>query len=468
MSCFYEKKLWDSNLIDRILTYSVLREKLSSENIKYNFNLASFSIQTSIKIYSDRINSLTDSMRNFLFYFENKNSKQFDKNTPLNSYSKIKNSIQDTLLDRLNYSYFSNNLEFKLNTFNFNFYKSPACFKNLLKKNTENSINLSMYKYKTNLMIKLFGFIFIKKKPRQKIIKNKRLEKKVLQTLNSKKMKIRNFKVREVEIEIISELIVEIYKNKEIFAILNKIRSDLKRFNHHLTIKSNVKYFKKNQFFRKFKVWNTVFSNLYDYKIHRKAISYAYFSNFFMDIFTNKKAIKENRSFHNVLMWYFYRNHFRENVFKIPFDNENIELEIKNKISSYNLIFKFNKKFDVFVGKEKKLLYGNKIYSGFPQNQKDQYISIEKYDIEIFGLKFIAKTNSRLAFLEMKKCIFLISNCFLKDRVNFAYKSKLPLKKKFFNFLKDIIFYQIKGYSQTLYCTDISRIVLLPHNSKNV
>jgi|LauGreDrversion4_2_1035121.scaffolds.fasta_scaffold5521985_1 hypothetical protein len=63
------KNTWKNDIIDRILTYSKIKENKSGF-LKFDFQLASFSIQKTLNIYSDKI---------IFFSFYKKFFKNFNK-----------------------------------------------------------------------------------------------------------------------------------------------------------------------------------------------------------------------------------------------------------------------------------------------------------------------------------------------------------------------------------------------------
>ena len=82
--------LWKIDVIDRILTFSLLTKK-SSKNFNMDFYWATFSIQTSVKIYSDRVRLLSSSMESLLFFLPGKINKFLDYD---NKLGKKRNSTE--------------------------------------------------------------------------------------------------------------------------------------------------------------------------------------------------------------------------------------------------------------------------------------------------------------------------------------------------------------------------------------
>jgi len=133
--------LWKIDVIDRILTFSLLTKK-SSKNFNMDFYWATFSIQTSVKIYSDRVRLLSSSMESLLFFLPGKINKFLDYDNKLGKKRNSTELNKFRTYEKLIFCYGLNRIDFRLIfSQKFNFKVNEPVSKKILKKNLKTSSN---------------------------------------------------------------------------------------------------------------------------------------------------------------------------------------------------------------------------------------------------------------------------------------------------------------------------------------
>ena len=126
--------LWKNDIIDQILLYSRSQKK-KYDNFKFSFQIASFSIITSVKLYSDRIDALSVSTEEFLSHMRNEKNRIIDKKNNFKNPVCYKNFNLCHRFERSIFSYDTNNIILRMQMpKNFNFYKKKYLFKNIFSK----------------------------------------------------------------------------------------------------------------------------------------------------------------------------------------------------------------------------------------------------------------------------------------------------------------------------------------------
>ena len=89
MGTIDSKNIWEIDTIDRILAYSKRKEN-AFKFFKFDFQIASFSIQKTLKIYSDKVKMLSASTKDFWKILLNDRAKIIKKNSTSKKVLKIK------------------------------------------------------------------------------------------------------------------------------------------------------------------------------------------------------------------------------------------------------------------------------------------------------------------------------------------------------------------------------------------
>ena len=121
------KDVWTIDIIDKFLLYSAIKGNNEIQKYSSYFQLASFSVQTSVKIYKNRINSLLDLTKNFLFFLKQNKNKIIYQRIKENQSFITENSDRIPFIEKLSSNFLFGNKWFGLFTpgiFNF-FRRNP-------------------------------------------------------------------------------------------------------------------------------------------------------------------------------------------------------------------------------------------------------------------------------------------------------------------------------------------------------
>ena len=88
MGTIDSKNIWEIDTIDRILAYSKRKEN-AFKFFKFDFQIASFSIQKTLKIYSDKVKMLSASTKDFWKILLNDRALIIKKNSTSKKVLKI-------------------------------------------------------------------------------------------------------------------------------------------------------------------------------------------------------------------------------------------------------------------------------------------------------------------------------------------------------------------------------------------
>ena len=169
MGTIDSKNIWEIDTIDRILAFSKRKEN-AFKFLKFDFQIASFSIQKTLKIYSEKVKMLSASTKDFWKILLNDRAKIIKKNSPSKKLLKIKNQSIIFFLKKLFY-FLNENKRLTLLPKNqkFNFLEGKNFYKNYLEKKGLNFPSTShQFYFKLTFYLKKPNnpfFRFICKKP---------------------------------------------------------------------------------------------------------------------------------------------------------------------------------------------------------------------------------------------------------------------------------------------------------------
>ena len=127
--------LWEIDTIDKILLYSAFEGTENFNKSNYYFQLASFSLHTSVKVYTDRINALLDETKTFLFSLKKVENKIGYQKINEKEFLRTKNSRKIFVTERLISNFNFNSKWFGCFSSGINnFFKKKLVFKNFLRK----------------------------------------------------------------------------------------------------------------------------------------------------------------------------------------------------------------------------------------------------------------------------------------------------------------------------------------------
>jgi hypothetical protein len=478
MPKFTSNYLWKNDIIDRIFVYSANKKKKTKDN--FNFQLASFSIQTIIKIYSDRIKALSIYMEDFLYHLEKNKNKIRNEN--IKSKYSIKLNVFKYLLmfERLIMSYSLNkNITGSIIIRKFNFNTIEFFYKKIFLKKNKHLFWTLEYQLSFNFPFKQIILDFFKLRIKQNIKGEEIFEDYVLQVLKLEKIKINHiiYVKKRKKFETKLDIICKGRKLKKIKKILKTIE----------TIKGYI-VFLKNKNLNKF------ISKSLD-----KSNSIVNFLNF-------KKEIGLKKTIRKILFIYiksvFYKKPSTlifilenlDSIFKIKSESEKKEIPCYNfKFFLNNHLIQIKKNYNLFTKNRnnkannfiilKKDFFDNqgKIFGSLVKNYKKFFfeiienkksilhrnqINLVEYSyLKFFKLKSILNIKNNLFFLK-ERCCFLFSNFFLETKINMGFLKKQTLKKKIFDFLNHLIYQLNKKKLQILLKANMDQILIVSHEIK--
>ena len=467
--------LWELNIIDQILKYSKLKKKTSSNSLNHKFGLASLSIQASVDIYSKRINSLSSSTENFLIDLQNNKGELDQKDTVFRSSLKLKNIEKCYFIEKLSFSYSFSNSNFYFELPNSDFYTYEKNYKNvyLEKKSQINAYHEN--KIQLSLFIDLISTLLSVPDSNLTNFKKNMAKEKNLQLMNSKKITIKNILIKPF-MENIQSKKNNLYtkKNllrKKILNNVNEIKNYILNCNNKPLNNINIKFSTKNihtannframnfyQYFRKTRNVITLKKNFRIYENPSIVIHFLYF----LSLFNEKKG---NQIKKTPILISLEKKRIDSNKYNSKNFSSKNSLDFKKKylLDLNNIMFRYEKRFSSFLNKNKKFTKNNDYLNDFLKSEKipkDKKINLNS---KFSGIKLVYNIALNYKFLKKKKCLYLISNSYLTNKVDVDFSLVKFIKKKFFIVLKQIIFYQIKGYCQVLLNGNIGDIKILPH-----
>jgi len=478
MRNFTPNYLWKNDIIDRIFVYSANKKKKTKDN--FNFQLASFSIQTIIKIYSDRIKALSIYTEDFLYHLEKNKNKIGYENIKSNYSTKLNVFKYLLIFVRLIMSYSLNkNITGSIIIRKFNFYTIEYYYKNFFFKKKKHLFYILKYQLSFDFPIKQVILDFFKLRIKQNIKGEEIFEEYVLQVLKLEKIKINH--------------IIYVKKRKKFETKLDIICKG-KKFQKFKKILKTIEIIKGYIFFLKNKNLNKLISKSLD-----KSKSIVNFLNF-------KKEIGLKKTFKKILFMYIKSGFYKrpstlifileniDSIFKIKSESEkkefscyNFKFILKNHLiqikKNYNLFTKnrnnkannfiilnmdfFDNQGKIFGSLVKKL---KKFFFEIIENKKyilqqNQMNLIENSNLKFFKLKSILNIKNKLFFLK-ERCYFLFSNFFLEKKINFVFLKKQTIKKKIFDFLNHLIYQLNKKKLQILLKANMDQILTVSHETK--
>ena len=464
MNSIKVKHIGKNDIMDRILTYSKIKENKSGF-LKFDFQLASLSIQKTLKIYSDKIKIFSVSTTDFLRILINKKLKIRKNDTS----SKKTPGIEELKI----LFYFSSIKKKQIFLFlnhKFNFFRKKEIYLSILEKKKLKSpfvllklyLKLIFFFGSSNCLIfsfnheKKFRFLDFKK---PQIFNSMRIKKQGIiiskKILKNKVIKlVENFyKTKQVwEIDKIFKTFYKI-KCRYIFPYCKNIRNfrniSIDRLdNFYLVSKVN----DKNIFVNKKKKYSS--------KTLCILIKINPVKNFRMKI--NIKRIFEPIFFYTFRISSIFTNEW--------FGNPNTAIFVKKKKILNNPInflkIEFEKNFIFFWKKKKGFSEKNFLFLNFTAYQKES----EKYFCCFLLKKGEFKPNSYIKenffFRKKKICIFIFSNFFRINKRKIKTKMFLNSIRKKFELLKHLIFSQIKNNYKILLNARMNKIYFLSHKKK--
>ena len=151
------QNLWENDIIDKILLHSAFESTENFNKSNYYFHLASFSLHTSVTVYTDRINALLDATKTFLFSLKKDENKIGFQKINEKEFLTTKNSRKIFVTEKLisNFNFNSKWFGFFTSGIN-NFFKKNLYFKNFLRKKK---------KLKKKILFFTIILIFLSKNP---------------------------------------------------------------------------------------------------------------------------------------------------------------------------------------------------------------------------------------------------------------------------------------------------------------
>lgn len=471
--------LWKNDIIDQILLYSKFQKK-QYYNFKFNFQIASFSIITSAKLYSDRIDDLSVSTEDFLSHMRNEKYKIIDKKINHKNPVFYKNFNLCHRFGKFVFSYNTNNIIFKLQMFkNFNFYKKNYLLKNFFSKKqtkfSQKSLNLYissccfLKNTINNLFIPTYNVNFQKKKLLGKNLSYLlNIENKISKVLcyqnvnNSGYRSYMRFKKNQKFLIIKKKM--KTYKMVEDYFIF--LRNKFLPRPISMVSKKNKIIFKKIGYFNNpnsTKKYRSVFFSTDSIRYNNEPLALVGLSINF-DYELEKQIILEKKRKPDYTFIFFLKSPFLYNY---------KSLEVIGKINSYSKINnlckfkkylsnKFEKVFLLLMKKNTKTAFGNLIKYGSYLIPKKLIKFIKILKSKSFFLKTVIGVTKNL-FLIRNNCFFLMTEFFFKNNINIKLKIMPYIKKKIFNFLKYIIFYQSTDWCQPLLNGSMNNIFFICH-----
>ena len=258
---------------------------------------------------------------------------------------------------------------------------------------------------------------------------------------------------------------------KKILNNVNEIKNYILNCNNKPLNNINIKFSTKNihtannframnfyQYFRKTRNVITLKKNFRIYENSSIVIHFLYF----LSLFNEKKG---NQIKKTPILFSLEKKRIDSNKYNSKNFSSKNSLDFKKKylLDLNNIMFRYEKRFSSFLNKNKKFTKNTDYLNDFLKSEKipkDKKINLNS---KFSGIKLVYNIALNYKFLKKKKCLYLISNSYLTNKVDVDFSLVKFIKKKFFIVLKRIIFYQIKGYCQVLLNGNIGDIKILPH-----
>ena len=467
--------LWELNIIDQILKYSKIKKKTSSKSLNHKFCLASLSIQASVDIYSKRINSLSSSTENFLIDLRNNKGELDQRDAVFKSLPKLKNVDKCYFIEKLSFSYSFSNSNFYYELPNSDLYIYKKNYKNLYleKKSPINAYHEN--KIQLSLSIDLRSILLNVPNSNQSNFKKDLAEEKNLQITISKKKTIKNILIKPLmENSQPKKNNLCTKKNllrKKILNNVNEIKNYILNCNkkplNNINIKSSTKNihttnnFKGMNLYQYFKKTRNVLTLKKNFGIYEHPSIVIHFL-YFLSLFNEKKG---NLLKKKIILFSLEEKKIDSNEYNSKNFSSKNSLNLKKKYLFVlnNIMFRYEKRFSSFLIKNKKFSKNTDYLNDFLKSEKipkDKKINLNS---KFSGIKLVYNVNLNYRFLKKEKCLYSISNSYLTNKVDLDFPLVKFIKKNFFILLKQIIFYQIKGYCQVLLNGNIGDIKILPH-----
>lgn len=483
MGTIDSKNIWEIDTIDRILAYSKRKEN-SFKFFKFDFQIASFSIQKTLKIYSDKVKMLSASTKDFWKILLNDRALIIKKNSTSKKVLKIKNQSIIFFLKKL--FYFLNEKK-KLTLFpknqKFNFLEGKSFYKNYLEKKGLNFTSTSHQFY--------FKLAFYLKKPSNPFLRF--ICKKPFKTLNIHLLPVFNckyitkFKIifqKKISKKKVFDPETHFKKKRQILKF-NKIFDAFCKFKIRNIFSNSIPIEKlENITIKKLDSNHTVLKANKNYSEYKKNIFLIKLGQNFSKIFSKISCLLVNLKSSNNFKIKVYK---KRNVYsKFFFIAQTSFVSSYKTFEGLNCLVSFKKENSSNNFKKKPLIFFKRNFHFFWKRRKNDFLDIENFffSLKVFhkesknsihflhlkkrGLEINLNTEKHFIFGKKRECFFIFSSFSKKNQWKIDDKIFLESKRKKFELLKYLIFSQTKNTYKILFTAKLNKIFFLSHNKKNI